>query len=115
MQPTECERTQARRLKARAGFDAESLSLIALNAEAFRPRTMKSSRSTEKRGTMNVGTWDRWIRVIVGAVLVVLAATDRIGAWGWIGVIPLVTGLIGRCPMYSALGLNTCPVQRRQD
>lgn len=60
----------------------------------------------------NVGTIDRVLRIIVGAVLIALALgyLPNVAAspWGWIGVIPLLTGLFGTCPVYSILGVNTC-------
>ncbi|MGT2434173.1 YgaP family membrane protein (plasmid) [Cupriavidus basilensis] len=56
----------------------------------------------------NVGTIDRTLRIIVGLVLIGLAATGRVGAWGWIGVLPLLTGLVRVCPAYSILGVKTC-------
>jgi len=62
----------------------------------------------------NVGSWDRVLRVVVGVALIALTLTGTIGVWGWIGIVPLVTGLLGRCPMYKLLGLNTCPLNRRQ-
>ncbi len=62
----------------------------------------------------NVGSWDRVLRVVVGVALIALTLTGTIGVWGWIGLVPLVTGLMGRCPMYKLLGLNTCPLNRRQ-
>ena len=46
----------------------------------------------------NTGTIDRQIRVLAGFALIALTATSTIGAWGWIGVIGLITGLIGWCP-----------------
>jgi hypothetical protein len=55
----------------------------------------------------NVGTMDRLLRVVVGLVLVLLAATDRIGMWGWIGVVPLLTAFVGYCPLYQLLGMRT--------
>lgn len=58
---------------------------------------------------INEGSPDRALRVIVGLVLIGLAATGKIGAWGYIGVVPLVTGALGMCPIYSLLGINTCP------
>lgn len=58
---------------------------------------------------INVGPVDRTLRIGVGAVLVGLAAAGVVGAWGYIGVIPLATGLFRVCPLYSVLGLNTCP------
>ncbi len=58
---------------------------------------------------MNVGTIDRTIRVVVGLVMVVLAFAGALGAWAWIGVVPLLTGIIGFCPLYKLFGINTCP------
>ncbi|HHQ41945.1 MAG TPA: DUF2892 domain-containing protein [Chromatiales bacterium] len=60
----------------------------------------------------NVGTVDRVIRVIVGVVLIALVFVGPKTPWGWIGVIPLVTGLIGYCPLYSLLGIRTCPAKQ---
>ena len=56
----------------------------------------------------NVGGIDRIARVLIGAVLVILAATGKVGVWGWIGLLPLATGALGWCPPYSLLGINTC-------
>jgi hypothetical protein len=56
----------------------------------------------------NVGGIDRIARIVIGAVLVILAATGQVGAWGWIGLLPLATGALGWCPPYSILGINTC-------
>jgi len=61
----------------------------------------------------NVGGLDRVLRVVVGLALVVLAATGVVGPWGWIGVVPLLTGALGFCPAYTLFGWNTCPSQRR--
>lgn len=61
----------------------------------------------------NVGSIDRILRVVVGLALVIAAATGTIGIWGWVGVIPLLTGLFGFCPAYRLIGLNTCPLKRR--
>lgn len=60
----------------------------------------------------NVGGIDRVIRVVVGLALVVAAAMGEIGVWGWIGVIPLATGLFGFCPAYKLFGLNSCQLKR---
>lgn len=62
---------------------------------------------------INEGTLDRALRVIVGLVLVVLAATGTVGLWGWIGLVPIATGLIGWCPAYTLLGINTCSLKSR--
>jgi hypothetical protein len=56
----------------------------------------------------NMGGIDRGLRMAVGVTLMALAATGTIGAWGWIGVLPLVTGLIGWCPAYLPFGWSTC-------
>ena len=60
----------------------------------------------------NEGTVDRVLRVVAGAALVSLVFVGPETPWGWIGVVPLVTGLIGNCPVYSLLGISTCPVKR---
>lgn len=57
---------------------------------------------------LNVGGIDRILRIAVGLVLIGLAATHTVGWWGWLGLIPLATGLIGWCPPYAILGFNTC-------
>jgi len=57
---------------------------------------------------VNVGGLDRTLRIIVGLALIVMAVTGTIGAWGWIGVLPLATGLMKTCPVYSIFGLSTC-------
>ena len=60
----------------------------------------------------NEGTPDRALRVVLGLVLVSLVFVGPQTAWGWVGLIPLATGLVGYCPLYAILGLNTCPVRR---
>jgi Protein of unknown function (DUF2892) len=60
----------------------------------------------------NVGGLDRTIRITVGLALIAAAATGTIGLWGWVGVVPLLTGSLGWCPPYSLLGLNTCSVKK---
>ncbi len=61
----------------------------------------------------NVGGADRFLRIVVGLVLIGLAATGTVGVWGWIGVVPLVTGTFRFCPGYTLLGINTCPMQKK--
>ena len=56
----------------------------------------------------NSGTVDRAIRVIAGLALIMLAYMGTIGAWGYIGVVPLLTGIVGFCPAYTIFGMNTC-------
>ena len=56
---------------------------------------------------LNVGNLDRAARLLVGIALLALAAGGFIGIWGYVGVIPLLTGVAGMCPLYSLLGLKT--------
>ncbi len=63
----------------------------------------------------NVGGIDRALRIVVGIALVALAATGTVGVWGWIGIVPLATGAIKFCPLYSLLGINTCPSQAKSN
>jgi hypothetical protein len=56
----------------------------------------------------NEGTLDRALRVVAGLVLISLVFVGPQTAWGWIGIVPLVTGAVGSCPLYSILGINTC-------
>ena len=58
--------------------------------------------------TKNIGGIERIVRIVAGLVLIALSATGTVGIWGWIGVVPVATGLIGWCPPYSLLGINTC-------
>lgn len=62
---------------------------------------------------VNEGVIDRSLRVVAGLVLTGLAVTGTIGIWGYIGIVPLLTGAVGMCPLYSLLGINTCPTSRR--
>lgn len=63
---------------------------------------------------INIGGLDRALRIIVGLVLITLAASQTVGWWGWLGVVPLATGLVGWCPPYAMLGFNTCSVKDRK-
>ena len=60
----------------------------------------------------NVGGIDSVARIVAGVVLIGLAATGTIGMWGWIGVVPLATGLSGWCPAYLPFGLSTCKMKK---
>ncbi|MCK7542893.1 DUF2892 domain-containing protein [Marinobacter bryozoorum] len=62
--------------------------------------------------TKNMGSADRVIRVIIGLVLLSLVFVGPQTPWGWIGIIPLVTAAIGVCPLYSIIGIKTCPTKR---
>ncbi len=61
---------------------------------------------------INEGGLDRAVRIVAGAALVALAATGKVGIWGYIGIVPLLTGLAGVCPAYMLLGINTCPMKK---
>jgi hypothetical protein len=58
--------------------------------------------------TGNVGQIDRLVRIVAGLALVGMAVKGMYTPWTWIGVVPLLTGLVGWCPPYSLLGINTC-------
>lgn len=57
----------------------------------------------------NIGTVDRIIRIVIGLALIAASLFGVIGLWGWIGVVPLATGVIRFCPAYRLFGLSTCP------
>ncbi len=61
--------------------------------------------------TCNVGTFDRALRVLVGAAILSLYFVGPQTPWALLGLVPIVTGLVGVCPAYSLLGLSTCPRQ----
>ena len=61
---------------------------------------------------INEGGIDRGLRIIVGLVLIGLTLADKIGLWGWIGVVPLVTGVVGWCPAYFLFGFKTCKLHK---
>lgn len=58
--------------------------------------------------TCNVGTLDKILRTIVGLGLISLVFVGPHTPWGWIGLIPLATAVLGWCPPYALLGFNTC-------
>lgn len=62
--------------------------------------------------TKNVGGIDRTIRIAIRLALTAAAATGTIDVWGHVGVVPLLTGLIGWCPPYALLGFNSCAVKK---
>jgi hypothetical protein len=55
----------------------------------------------------NVGTVDRFVRILFGLVLLSLVFVGPKTLWGWIGILPVLTGLISFCPLYALIGLNT--------
>ncbi|MCS4313336.1 DUF2892 family protein [Pseudomonas sp. SJZ103] len=56
----------------------------------------------------NIGTIDRSLRIVVGLILIGLSLSGVIGVWGWIGLVPLATGIFRFCPVYTLLGIKTC-------
>lgn len=59
----------------------------------------------------NVGGIDRILRIVIGLVLIALTVTGTIGVWGWIGIVPIATAAMGFCPLYTVLGMSTCPTK----
>ncbi|MEQ8262551.1 DUF2892 domain-containing protein [Pseudohaliea sp.] len=62
----------------------------------------------------NEGTIDRAVRVIAGLGILSLAFVGPQTPAGWLGLVPLVTGVVGVCPAYSLVGIRTCPAPREQ-
>jgi len=62
--------------------------------------------------TRNEGNVDRAVRVIAGLAILSLAFIGPKSAWGYIGLLPIVTGLLGHCPAYTLFGINTCPAKK---
>ena len=63
----------------------------------------------------NVGGIDRVVRIVAGLALIGLTVTGVVGAWGWLGVVPLATGAIGWCPPYALFGWNTCSTKPQSE
>jgi hypothetical protein len=61
---------------------------------------------------INEGSIDRIVRIVVGLVLISLVFIGPQSPWGWIGVVPLATGLIGWCPAYTLFGIDTCKMKK---
>jgi len=59
----------------------------------------------------NVGGPDKILRVAAGVALIAFTLLGIIGAWGWIGLVPLLTGLFNFCPLYTLIGVNTCKIK----
>lgn len=60
----------------------------------------------------NVGSIDRILRLVLGLVLIGLTVSGTIGLWGWLGLVLVGTAAIGSCPLYTLIGLNTCPMKK---
>jgi len=56
----------------------------------------------------NVGTIDRILRIILGLGLITLAFIGPQSAWGYLGIVPLLTAIVGNCPAYTIFGINSC-------
>jgi len=57
--------------------------------------------------SLNVGNLDRALRILFGLALIGLAASGTIGPWGYVGLVPLLTGVAARCPLYGVFGIAT--------
>lgn len=62
---------------------------------------------------LNVGGIDRVLRIVVGLALVGATLAGMLPVWGWIGVVPLLTGIFKFCPAYVIFGMNTCPMEKK--
>ena len=60
----------------------------------------------------NEGNLDRVARVVLGLGLLSIVFVGPQTPWGWVGLVPLVTGLVGSCPLYTLTGLRTCPIEK---
>ena len=60
---------------------------------------------------INSGVIDRALRIVAGLALIGLTVSGTIGVWGWIGVVPLLTGIVGYCPAYAIFGTSTCAIK----
>ncbi len=56
----------------------------------------------------NIGSIERILRIVIGLALVVATAMGQLPVWGYIGIVPLATGLMGWCPPYAIFGISTC-------
>jgi len=63
----------------------------------------------------NIGCIERNLRILLGAVLVTLAYTHQLSSWAWIGIVPLVTGIIRFCPLYTFFKRNWCCKSKNDD
>jgi hypothetical protein len=64
----------------------------------------------EKLIPQNEHIIDRVVRVALGLTLLMLTVVGPQSAWGFLGIIPLVTGMVGSCPLYRLVGVNTCNI-----
>jgi hypothetical protein len=64
--------------------------------------------------TPNVGGIDKILRIVVGLALIAATVMGKLPVWGYIGIVPLATGLMGWCALYPLIGLNTCPLKKSE-
>ncbi len=83
-----------------------------VNIQMWAARTMVSFTESAPMKP-NVGTIDRIVRIAIGLALIAATLTGYIGVWGWIGLVPLATGVFRFCPAYLPLGLTTCASKAR--
>jgi hypothetical protein len=88
---------------------AEDSLVRGIHSGAFRLYTGKETDSMNKLLPKNEHAVERALRVAVGIGLIGAAAMGAVGSWGYIGLMPVLTGLIGSCPLYTVLGISTCP------
>ncbi|MEZ5958211.1 MAG: DUF2892 domain-containing protein [Hyphomonadaceae bacterium] len=88
-----------------------SQTLAAVRAQ-IDANTSRTAGIMEAEMKANEGAIDRVLRVLVGAGVLSLAFIGPQTPWAYLGVIPLLTGLVGFCPLYAILGINTCGVRK---
>jgi len=74
---------------------------------------IRGNKVLEMAMQINVGVVDRSLRLTLGVGLIGAAALGIVGAWGYLGVVPLLTGLFRFCPAYRLIGVNTCSIAKR--
>lgn len=62
----------------------------------------------------NEGSVDRVLRIVAGLAILSLTVTGPKTMWGLLGAVPLITGLVGTCPLYSIFGISTCPAKSQK-
>ena len=91
--------------------------LMALTeAVAFQRLAQRPAQALPGRGALmksNVGGIDPIRHIVLGLAIIALTLTVTIGAWGWIGVVPVLTGALAICLLYTVLGFRSCPVKTR--
>jgi hypothetical protein len=77
------------------------------------PRHTKERAMLNKIFPRNEHLFDRVIRVVLGLLVLSLVFVGPQSLWGLVGLVPLITGLVGSCPLYTLFGLSTCPLDRK--